>query len=104
MSIKKASAIDRHVSKRLREARKAAGLNQEYIANKLGVSFQQIEKYEKANNRISAGRLFEISELVGVPIGYFFEGLTVTVPAKAKTCRQPKDAPPALPPSAKEHR
>jgi transcriptional regulator with XRE-family HTH domain len=80
MSKRQASAIDRHVSNRFRKARKAAGLTQEYVAHKLDISFQQIQKYEKGGNRISAGRLYQISELVGLPIGYFFEGLGMTVP------------------------
>ena len=76
---KRATSIDHHVARRLREVRKAAGFTQGYIAHKLGITFQQIQKYENGSNRLSAGRLFQISELVGVPIGYFFEGLAVTV-------------------------
>ena len=69
------SSIDRHVSKRLREARNTAGLTQQFVARKLGLTFQQVQKYENASNRISAGRLYQLSGILDVPVGYFFEGL-----------------------------
>lgn len=51
------------------------GLSQQQMADMIGVTYQQAHKYERGINRISAGRLFEISEALGVPVGFFFEGL-----------------------------
>ena len=66
--------INLHVSKRVRAARNAAGLSQEAVANRLGVTFQQVQKYEKGTNRIGASRLQQISRTLGVPVAFFFEG------------------------------
>jgi len=65
--------IDVHVGKRLRARRLLAGLSQTAFAAKLGVSFQQVQKYENATNRISAGRLYRMARILNVPIEYFFE-------------------------------
>lgn len=51
------------------------GLSQQQMAELIGVTYQQAHKYERGINRISAGRLFEIAQVLGVPVGYFFEGL-----------------------------
>ena len=67
--------IDQHVGERIRLRRTERGLTQEQLAAALDVSYQQIQKYETGANRISAGRLFEISRKLGVDIGYFFEDL-----------------------------
>lgn len=67
--------VDIHVGKKIREARVLRGLTQTKIAERLGISFQQLQKYETGNNRVSASRLFEIAELLGVKPAYFFEGL-----------------------------
>jgi transcriptional regulator with XRE-family HTH domain len=67
--------IDQHVGERIRLRRTERGLTQEQLATALVVSYQQIQKYETGANRISAGRLFEISRKLGVEVGYFFEGL-----------------------------
>jgi transcriptional regulator with XRE-family HTH domain len=75
MATKRASPVDLHVAKRLRAARLAAGLSQESVADKPGVTFQQLQKYENGINRISAGRLYQISAALGLPITYFFDGL-----------------------------
>jgi transcriptional regulator with XRE-family HTH domain len=75
MGDKRATRIDRHIASRIREGRRAAGLTQGFVGDKLGITFQQIQKYERGDNRIAAGRLFEISQLFGVPFAYFFEGL-----------------------------
>jgi transcriptional regulator with XRE-family HTH domain len=66
--------IDSHVSARLGFRRKELGITQSALANKLGLSFQQVQKYEKGTNRISAGILYELSEALAVPVGFFFEG------------------------------
>jgi len=67
--------IDRHVGARIRERRIMLGLTQQQIADMIGVTYQQAHKYERAINRISAGRLFEIAQVLGVPVNYFFAGL-----------------------------
>jgi transcriptional regulator with XRE-family HTH domain len=72
---KEPQAVDRHVATRIRDRRRELGIVQEALGEALGVTFQQIQKYEKGANRISAGRLFEIANLFDVEISYFFEGL-----------------------------
>ncbi len=66
---------DKHVGRRIRERRVVLGLNQTKLADGLGISFQQLQKYETGFNRISAGRLYGCAELLSVPPEYFFEGL-----------------------------
>lgn len=67
--------VDRHVSARIRTRRVMLGLTQTEFADLLGVSIQQVQKYERGINRISAGRLFEIAQAASWPIEYFFDGL-----------------------------
>ncbi len=67
--------VDAHVGKRIREVRLLRGLTQANVAEQLGLSFQQLQKYETGHNRVSASRLYEIGSLLGVEPGYFFEGL-----------------------------
>ena len=67
--------IDFYVGKRLRRRRRLLGLTQQVLGDKVGIRFQQIQKYECGANRISAARLFELSEALSVPIQYFYEGL-----------------------------
>lgn len=74
MAGKRQTNIDALVAERVRAARIAAGLTQERLANKIGVAFQQVQKYENGTNRISAGRLYLISIALDVPIERFFEG------------------------------
>ena len=71
----RANAADRHVGARIRERRVMMGLSQQQLARMVGVTYQQAHKYERGLNRISAGRLFEIAQVLGVPVSYFFEGL-----------------------------
>jgi len=68
--------IDYHVGKRLRRRRRLLGLTQQSLGEMVGIRFQQIQKYECGANRISAARLFELSEALSVPIQYFYEGLS----------------------------
>jgi transcriptional regulator with XRE-family HTH domain len=72
----RANAADRHVGARIRERRVMMGLSQQQLAKLIGVTYQQAHKYERGLNRISAGRLFEIGQVLGVPVSWFFEGLT----------------------------
>jgi transcriptional regulator with XRE-family HTH domain len=67
--------IDRHVGLRIRMRRKELGLSQERLGEAVGLTFQQIQKYERAANRVSASKLWEISRALEAPIGYFYEGL-----------------------------
>ena len=68
--------IDVHLGKRLRRRRRLLGLTQQQLAGTVGVRFQQIQKYECGANRISASRLWQLSEALEVPVGYFYEGLS----------------------------
>ncbi len=75
MAKKNPNPIDVHVGNRVRMRRMLVGMSQEKLGQKLGLTFQQIQKYEKGANRISASRLFQISEILGVPVQFFFEDL-----------------------------
>jgi len=72
--------VDVHVGKRVRHRRWMVGMTQQQLADKVGIKFQQIQKYETGMNRISASRLWDISDALGVPISFFFEGLDGHVP------------------------
>jgi transcriptional regulator with XRE-family HTH domain len=67
--------IDLHLGKRLRARRRLLSLTQQQLAVVVGVRFQQIQKYECGANRISASRLWRLAEVLGVPVGYFYDGL-----------------------------
>ncbi len=67
--------IDRHVGLRIRLRRKELGISQERLAESIGLTFQQIQKYERAANRVSASKLWEMSRALDTNIGYFYEGL-----------------------------
>src|ERR1700757_3371465 len=67
--------IDRHVGARIRERRIMLGLTQQQLADLIGVTYQQAHKYERGINRVSAARLFEIAQVLRVPVSYFFDGL-----------------------------
>ncbi|MDA0305277.1 MAG: helix-turn-helix transcriptional regulator [Proteobacteria bacterium] len=71
----RATDTDRFVGDRIRERRIMMGLSQQQMAKMIGVTYQQAHKYERGINRILAGRLFEISQVLDVAIGHFFEGL-----------------------------
>lgn len=71
--------IDRHVGARVRERRIMMGLTQQQLADLIGVTYQQAHKYERGINRVSAGRLYEIAQVLTVPVGYFFDGLDAEV-------------------------
>ena len=68
--------IDIHLGRRLRRRRRLLGLTQQELAISCGVRFQQIQKYECAANRMSAARLWQLAEVLEVPVSYFYEGLT----------------------------
>ena len=66
--------IDKHVGSRVRMRRMMLGMTQEKLANGLGLTFQQVQKYEKGTNRMGASRLQQISHILQIPVPFFFEG------------------------------
>jgi transcriptional regulator with XRE-family HTH domain len=79
--------IDVHLGRRLRRRRRLLGLTQQQLAGACGVRFQQIQKYECAANRMSAARIWQLSEVLQVPVSYFYEGLI-----EAQTEVRPQEA------------
>lgn len=73
MSVKNPNPIDRHVGMRVRMRRMMLGISQEKLGERLGLTFQQVQKYEKGVNRIGASRLMQMSGILGVPVSFFFE-------------------------------
>jgi transcriptional regulator with XRE-family HTH domain len=67
--------IDVHVGNRLRMRRMLIGLSQEKLGERLGLTFQQVQKYEKGSNRVSASRLYHMARILDVPVQFFFEDL-----------------------------
>jgi transcriptional regulator with XRE-family HTH domain len=86
---RKPDSTDSQVGESIRAHRLIAGLSQNDLAKQLGVSFQQVQKYEKGANRIGAGRLPRIAELLNIPIGALFAGDAVASPAKGKRSAAP---------------
>lgn len=76
-SKKQTSALDAFIGDKVKLRRSLLGMSQERLGELLGLTFQQVQKYEKGINRISAGRLFEVSVRLGCPITYFYDGLTL---------------------------
>ena len=75
MPLRALNANDRLIAKRVRLARRLRGLTQKAVGHALGKSFQQIQKYENGHNRISAGTLAQIAQILDFPISYFFKDL-----------------------------
>ena len=76
-----ANEIDLHVGKRLRRRRRLLGLTQQQLAEKVGIRFQQIQKYECGANRVTASRLYECAVILNVPVGYFYENMPQSITA-----------------------
>ncbi len=77
--------VDVHVGKRIRHRRWMVGMTQQQLAERVGIKFQQIQKYETGMNRVSASRLWDIASVLAVPINFFFEGLNAdSAPAPQK--------------------
>ncbi len=72
-----ANGVDLHVGQRLRRRRRLLGLTQQQLADAIGVRFQQIQKYECGANRMTAGRLYELSRALDIGVQYFFDGIPV---------------------------
>ncbi|MEM7192109.1 MAG: helix-turn-helix transcriptional regulator [Pseudomonadota bacterium] len=73
MAGKKPNPIDVHVGSRVRLRRMLVGMSQERLGESIGLTFQQVQKYEKGTNRIGASRLYHIAKILDVPVGFFFE-------------------------------
>lgn len=84
MAKKAPNPIDKHVGSRVRMRRMMLGMSQEKLGNSLGLTFQQVQKYEKGTNRIGASRLQQIAHILQVPVSFFFEGAP-SVGAAAKS-------------------
>lgn len=81
---KSADDVDRHVGHRIRAQRMLLGMSQSDVADRLDLTFQQIQKYERGVNRIGAGRLNQIADILEVPVTYFYEGAPATGVAAPK--------------------
>ncbi len=80
--------IDVHVGARLRQRRTLLGMTQTNLGDAIGVSFQQMQKYERGTNRISASRLFNLSRVLDVPVEYFFEEMPPEVAASSPATKR----------------
>jgi transcriptional regulator with XRE-family HTH domain len=74
--------VDAHVGQRLRARRTLLGWSQERLGDAVGLTFQQVQKYERGTNRISASRLWDMAQALDVDIAYFFEGLSLPQPGE----------------------
>jgi transcriptional regulator with XRE-family HTH domain len=86
---KQPNPTDAYVGQRIRLQRMAVGMSQDRLGELLGLTFQQIQKYEKGTNRIGAGRLFEVAGILGVPVSFFYEGANVETGGFAKDQEPP---------------
>ena len=84
------SPIDVHVGSRIRLRRTLLGLSQERLGDALGLTFQQVQKYERGVNRVGASRLFDLSRVLDVPISFFFDDLPETLSATYSGSSQPR--------------
>jgi transcriptional regulator with XRE-family HTH domain len=92
---KQANPIDIQVGNRVRIRRMLIGMSQERLGDLLGLTFQQVQKYEKGVNRIGAGRLFEVSRILNVPVDFFYEGVAAQL-ASRPGMGEPEGAPPVM--------
>jgi transcriptional regulator with XRE-family HTH domain len=83
--------VDVHVGKKIRQRRWLIGMTQQTLAESVGIKFQQIQKYETGANRVSASRLWDIGEVVGVPVSFFFEGMEADESGAADKALAPAD-------------
>ncbi len=86
------SPIDVHVGSRIRLRRTLLGMSQERLGEALGLTFQQVQKYERGVNRVGASRLFDLSRVLDVPISFFFDDMPETLSAGYPTSQQPRRA------------
>ncbi len=83
--------VDVHVGKRIRHRRWMVGMTQQQLAEQVGIKFQQIQKYETGMNRVSASRLWDISDALGVQVAFFFEGMNGQDGVASATSNVPGD-------------
>ncbi|CAN5201644.1 helix-turn-helix domain-containing protein [soil metagenome] len=83
--------VDLHVGARIRMRRKILGVSQERLADDLGLTFQQVQKYERGANRVSASKLYEIARSLQAPISYFFDGLADPLAAPSEQLASAND-------------
>ena len=76
MTRRNPNPIDVHVGNRVRMRRMLIGMSQEKLGERLGLTFQQVQKYEKGSNRVSASRLYQMAQILGVPVQFFFEDIS----------------------------
>jgi transcriptional regulator with XRE-family HTH domain len=93
MTKKAPNPIDKHVGSRVRMRRMMLGMSQEKLGDALALTFQQVQKYEKGTNRIGASRLQQISQILQVPVAFFFEGAPVLAEAAASEGLQEAPSP-----------
>jgi transcriptional regulator with XRE-family HTH domain len=79
----KPNPVDVHVGSRVRLRRTLLGLSQEKLGDALGLTFQQVQKYERGANRIGASRLFDLSRVLDVPVSFFFDDMSQDVPERS---------------------
>ena len=75
--------IDVHVGRRIRQRRTLLGMSQEKLAEAIGLTFQQVQKYERGSNRVSSSRLFDLTHVLDVPMSYFFDEMAAGVADKS---------------------
>lgn len=84
--------VDTHVGSRLRQRRALLGMSQTDLANAVGLTFQQVQKYERGFNRISSSRLFEFAKVLDVPVTHFFDGMDASVGTTKRKPGRPRAA------------
>lgn len=89
----KPDPIDVHVGQRLRQRRMLIGMSQETLGSSVGLTFQQIQKYERGANRIGASRLYRLGRILGISVDYFYSELPQDVVAPASGFAEPKQTP-----------
>ncbi len=94
--------VDEHVGNRIRVRRTLRGMSQEELGEALGLTFQQVQKYEKGANRVSASRLFQLSKILNVPAPYFFENVPTAQTSEANSPQDDGKAVPADRPTSRE--
>ena len=92
MATKVPDPVDKQVGKRVRMRRLMLDMSQEKLGNELGITFQQVQKYEKGTNRISASRLLEMSRILQVPVPFFFDGAPQMADRVGKGAEAPSPA------------
>ncbi len=81
------NSIDKYIAQRLQLRRVMLGMSQTDLANRCGISFQQVQKYETGGTRIPAARLFDLSQALETPVAFFFSGLPGNLPPETKATR-----------------